>query len=180
MEDASTQQVVEHLLTLGDTMLCVDSRHTEVRVPEAHRGRGDLRLVISLGFRHPIHVLPEGIQADLLFGGMLHHCWIPYQALWGAYHPGSGEGTLWPDRMPVELLGVLDAGGPPETGEDPAGRTPSNGERVRPVLAARSGTRQPVRPVAAPAGARAAGRPSSGRKPALRVLPGGKGKPPAP
>ena len=83
MEDSGTKEVVEHLLTLGDTMLCVDSRHPEVRVPDAHRGKSDLRLVVNLGFQHPIHVLPEGVQADLLFGGLLHHCWIPYDALWG-------------------------------------------------------------------------------------------------
>jgi len=159
MEDEPTKEAVEHLLTLGDTMLCVDSRHPEVRVPVVHANKADLRLVGNLGFRHPIHVLAEGIQADLLFGGMLHHCWIPYEALWGAYSPHTGEGKVWPDRMPAELRNLV--GPRPGSRDRPA--PPGKGKSIEEPGAGGTG-------------------PSARRKrgPVLRVIPGGKGKPTTP
>jgi len=160
MLDELSKKVVEHLLTLGDTMLCLDSRHPEVRVPAAHRDKADLRLVINIGFRHPIHVLPEGVQADLLFGGLLHHCWVPYEALWGAYNPRTGEGTVWPERIPSEVKSLVD---PTAAAADPPSPPRKRTPRKRP-------------------GPAAVGEGSEPRKqgPVLRVIPGGKGKPPAP
>lgn len=166
MEDERTREYVERLLALGDTMLCVDSRHPDVRVPAAHRNKGDLRLVINLGFRHPIHVLPDGVQADLLFGGALHHCWIPYEALWGAYNPQTGEGTIWPARTPPELRPLLAPR--PEPGVRPV-RPEGKPSRKEP---ASRGTHE-GRPAASKAGSAS----PRGKGPGLRVIPGGKDKP---
>ena len=159
MEERDPKEIVEALLAGGDTMLCVDSRHPEVRVPDSHRGKADLRLVLNLGFRHPIHVFPEGVQADLLFSGRLHHCWIPYESLWGVYNPDSGEGTVWPERTPKELgLQVAPDASPKER------ETGVPDETAQPP---------PEKPGTGSGKAKKKGRP------VLRVLPGGRDKDPA-
>ncbi len=103
MEIRNKKDAVEELLSKGDTMLCIDSRHPEIKVPAAQRGTADLRLVLNLGFRHSIQVLPEGIEAELLFGGSPSLCWIPYDSLWSVFNPQTGEGYLWPGQLPEEL-----------------------------------------------------------------------------
>jgi stringent starvation protein B len=161
MEEMQARQIVEDLLAKGDTMLCVDSRHPEVRVPDAHRGKSDLRLVLNLGFRNAIHVLPDGIQADLMFGGLLHSCWIPYEALWGVYNPQTLEGTVWPDRMPVGLVNPEGRGNESKDRSGPPRKVPPAGK----ACARETGTR-----------------PTDDRhrkRPALRVIPGGKDKAPS-
>jgi stringent starvation protein B len=158
MEERHPKEVVETLLAQGDTMLCVDSRHPDVHVPDSHSGKADLRLVLNLGFRHAIQVLPEGVQADLMFGGRLHHCWIPYESLWGVYNPDTGEGSVWPDRLPGELGALVDPGSSPEG----------------PKAVAPAPEQPPQESVGDDAGkTRGSGRPK------LRVLPGGRGKDPA-
>ncbi len=88
-------------------MVCLDSRYPEVQVPENHKGKEDLRLVLNLNFRHSISTLPDGIQAELLFGGVPFLCWIPYESLWAVYNPETGEGYLWPGQTPVSLRGLM-------------------------------------------------------------------------
>jgi len=104
------REMLEKMLAKGDTMLCIDSRHRQVRVPENHQGKADLRLVLNLGFRHPFEVKPDGVHAELSFGGVCHVCWIPYESLWGVYNPNTGEGCLWPDDLPAEVRHLLEAG----------------------------------------------------------------------
>ena len=103
MEPKDKRQAVEEMLSKGDTMICLDSGHPEVQVPDNHRGKEDLRLVLNLNFRHDMSVLPDGIQAELLFGGVPFLCWIPYESLWAVYNPDTGEGYLWPGQTPISL-----------------------------------------------------------------------------
>ena len=95
------------MLSKGDTMICLDSGYPDVQVPENQKGNEDLRLVLNLNFRHSITILPDGIQAELLFGGVPFLCWIPYESLWAVYNPETGEGYLWPGQTPVSLLDLL-------------------------------------------------------------------------
>ena len=95
------------MLSKGDAMICLDSRYPDVQVPENHRGKEDLRLVLNLNFRHSISTLPDGIQAELLFGGAPFLCWIPYESLWAVYNPETGEGYLWPGQTPVSLRDLM-------------------------------------------------------------------------
>ena len=46
MEKINKKEAVERLLANGDTMICVDSRHPEVQVPDIHLGKSDLRLIL--------------------------------------------------------------------------------------------------------------------------------------
>lgn len=122
MEPKNKQQAVEEMLSKGDTMICLDSGHPDVRVPENHKGREDLRLVLNLNFRHDIRTLPDGIQAELLFGGVPFLCWIPYESLWAVYNPDTGEGYLWPGETPVSLRDLL--GEKPEAEEGKKAQKP--------------------------------------------------------
>ena len=88
-------------------MICLDSRHPDVQVPGNHKGKEDLRLVLNLNFRHSISTLPDGIQAELLFGGVPFLCWIPYESLWAVYNPETGVGYLWPGQTRVNLRDLL-------------------------------------------------------------------------
>jgi stringent starvation protein B len=88
-------------------MICLDSRYPGVQVPDNHKGKEDLRLVLNLNFRRSISTLPDGIQAELLFGGEPFPCWIPYESLWAVYNPDTGEGYLWPGKSPVSLRDLM-------------------------------------------------------------------------
>jgi stringent starvation protein B len=107
LEPKDKQQAVEEILSKGDAMICLDSRYPEVQVPENHKGKEDLRLVLNLNFRRSISPLPDGIQAELLFGGVPFLCWIPYESLWAVYNPETGEGYLWPGQTPVSLRDLM-------------------------------------------------------------------------
>ncbi len=107
MEPKDKQQAVEEVLSKGDAMICLDSRYPDVQVPENHKGKEDLRLVLNLNFRRSISTLPDGIQAELLFGGEPFLCWIPYESLWAVYNPDTGEGYLWPGQTPVSLRDLM-------------------------------------------------------------------------
>ena len=117
VEQNNKNEVLEKMLAKGDTMLCVDSQHPEVQVPDAHRGDPDLRLILNLGFRHGIRVLQQGIEAELLFGGLPHTCWIPFDSLWAVYNPHSGEGYLWPSSVPKPLRGTVDSAASPASSD---------------------------------------------------------------
>lgn len=161
MEDKRT--LVERMLAKGDTMLCVDSRHPGVRVPEPHMGRPDLRLILNLNFRRPIDVGPKGIRAELSFAGFYHVCWVPYESLWAVYNPNTGEGYLWSDRVPDEVRKTLNLPGPETDSLDPRGRA---GVRRREPGTGSQGRKTE----ASPASAR-------GSRPSLRVIPGGRRDP---
>ncbi len=113
-------------------MICLDSRDAGVRVPEAHKGKEDLRLVLNLRFRGRISVLADGIQAELRFGGEPFLCWIPYESLWAAYNPQTGHGTLWPEKTPAGLRGLLGMNKPrPPEGLPRSERPPPPGPEKR-------------------------------------------------
>jgi stringent starvation protein B len=153
LEPKNKRQIVEEMLATGDTMLCVDTRHPEARVPDHHQGKEDLRLVLNLNFRHPIAVKPDGIEAELLFQGVPFLCWIPYESLWAVYDPQSGEGYLWPGQTPIRLRDLL--------GDEPAG----------------DGHEEDVRPRVHSTGPRTAAKPEKDtqkERPRFRVIEGGK------
>lgn len=147
-------------------MLCVDSRHPGVRVPEPHLGRPDLRLILNLNFRRSIDVGPNGIRAELSFGGFYHVCWVPYESVWAVYNPNTGEGYLWSDRVPEEVRKTLNLPGPKAGSTDPGG-TGGGARQGSPATEARGGD--------APAGSRGGRGSRPGGRPALRVIPGGAG-----
>jgi len=150
MEIKNKKKVIEDLLAKGDTMICIDSRHEDIQVPPEHYGKADLRLILNLNFRHAIRLLSDGIEAELLFSGVAHMCWIPYESLWSAYNPQTGEGFLWPGQLPRELYHLFYNK-----------KNDKVDDEDLPQLTSHKGTRKKPR---------SAGNPP----PVLRVIPGGK------
>ena len=168
MPSANKREVVEQMLAKGDTMICLDSRHPDVQVPENHQGKEDLRLVLNLNFRHKITTLSEGIQAELLFGGVPFLCWIPYQSLWAVYNPQTGEGHLWPGETPVRLYDLLGD----ESEEYEEKEETKRGESGKTALAA--DRPEEAMGQAKTARARKSRESGSRERPLLRVIKGGK------
>jgi len=160
VDKGNKREVVEEMLAKGDTMICLDSRYPDVQVPEYHKGKADLRLVLNLNFRRSIKILPDGIQAELLFGGVPFLCWIPYDSLWAVYNPQTGEGYLWPGRTPVSLSG-LPAGAPKGAGE--------KGGMKRPTPAASPKKPTQTEPTRASGPAKTTGRGKPARSPRLEL-----------
>jgi stringent starvation protein B len=106
---ASKEAVVLKLLEEGDTMLCLDARRADVRVPPQHAHDPALRLILNLNFPRPIDVTAAGIGASLSFGGRRFACFIPMEALWAAFNPQTMQGMMWPESMPPEVLANLPA-----------------------------------------------------------------------
>lgn len=99
----SKEAVILKLLSEGDTMLCLDARHTGVRVPPQHANHHALRLILNRTFPQPIEVTAEGVSANLSFNGRRFACYIPMEALWAAFNPQTMQGMMWPDSMPAEV-----------------------------------------------------------------------------
>ncbi len=99
----SKEAVILKLLSEGDTMLCLDARHTGVRVPPQHANHHALRLILNRNFPQPIEVTAEGVSTNLSFNGRRFACSIPMEALWAAFNPQTMQGMMWPDSMPAEV-----------------------------------------------------------------------------
>src|SRR5262245_53054101 len=99
----SKEAVILKLLSEGDTMLCLDARHKQVRVPHQHANHHALRLILNRTFPQPIDVTAEGVSANLSFNGRRFACYIPMEALWAAFNPQTMQGMMWPDSMPEEV-----------------------------------------------------------------------------
>jgi stringent starvation protein B len=100
----SKEAVVLKLLAEGDTMICLDARCQDVRVPPQHANNHDLRLILNLNFPRPIEVTADGISAGLSFGGRRFACFVPMAALWAAFNPQTMQGMMWPESMPAEVV----------------------------------------------------------------------------
>jgi stringent starvation protein B len=162
LEPKDKKQAVEEILSKGDAMICLDSRDPEVQVPENHKGREDLRLVLNLNFRRSISTLPDGIQAELLFGGVPFLCWIPYKSLWAVYNPQTGEGYLWPGETPLSLRDLLG---------DKSGKGQKKADVKRLALIGKRKPSVREETALAPEGL---AKPAGKRRPRFRVIDGGK------
>ncbi|MBF0425300.1 MAG: hypothetical protein HQL66_05735 [Magnetococcales bacterium] len=101
----------------GRVMLCVDATCKGVEVPRRFASDTELRLILNVKMPQPIEIGPRTVESELRFGGIPHYCIIPYEALWGAFNPDSGQGMLWPEAMPemvrkgyLAAQGAIDGG----------------------------------------------------------------------
>jgi stringent starvation protein B len=162
LEPKDKKQAVEELLSKGDAMICMDSRYPDVQVPENHKGKEDLRLVLNLNFRRSISTRPDGIQAELLFGGVPFLCWIPYESLWAVYNPQTGEGYLWPGETPVSLRDLMG---------EKSGTEDKKAEVKSPALTASPKPSVQKETASSPEGP---AKPAKNHRPRFRVIDGGK------
>ncbi|MBF0128086.1 MAG: hypothetical protein HQM02_12865 [Magnetococcales bacterium] len=100
-EHLGKMEVVRILLEKeGRVLLCLDATSRGVDVPRRFAADPGLRLILNRQMPQPIEIGADTIESELRFGGIPHYCVIPYSALWGAFNPDTGHGTLWPNSMP--------------------------------------------------------------------------------
>jgi stringent starvation protein B len=92
-----------YLLEEGDAMVCLDSRHPDVDVPESHKDNSSLNLVFNLNFKRPFEITKEGIFASLAFNGRPHQCSLPFSAVWSIYDPKMKNGQVWEESIPTDM-----------------------------------------------------------------------------
>jgi stringent starvation protein B len=92
-----------YLLEEGDAMVCLDSRHPDVDVPESHKNNSSLNLVFNLNFKRPFEITEEGIFASLAFNGRPHQCTLPFSAVWSIYDPKMKNGQVWEESIPTDM-----------------------------------------------------------------------------
>ena len=91
------------LLEEGDAMVCLDSRHPDVDVPESHKDNSSLNLVFNLNFKRPFEITEQGIFALLAFNGRPHQCALPFSAVWSMYDPKMKNGQVWEESIPTDM-----------------------------------------------------------------------------
>ena len=134
-----------YLLEIDDAMVCLDSRHPEVDVPESHKNNSSLNLVFNLNFRRPIKIVEEGIFATLAFNGKPHKCILPFEAVWAIYDPNMKNGQVWEESIPEDMnlaeqvtetpsekpqLKSVKSSGKPSSGPQTGGKRDRNHLRV--------------------------------------------------
>ena len=105
MEDLNKKKYdfLLYLLAEGDAMVCLDSRHPDVDVPESHKDNSSLNLVFNLNFKRPFEITEEGIFASLAFNGRSHPCALPFSAVWSIYDPKMKNGQVWEESIPTDM-----------------------------------------------------------------------------
>ncbi len=102
-DNKNKYDILVHLLSEGDAMVCLDARYPDVDVPNTHKDNPALSLVFNLNFRRPFDVQESGIFATLAFGGRSHKCVIPFEAVWSIHEPESKKGQVWEESFPKDL-----------------------------------------------------------------------------
>ena len=102
-DNKNKYDILVHLLSEGDAMVCLDARYPDVDVPNTHKDNPALSLVFNLNFRRPFDVQETGIFATLAFGGRSHKCVIPFEAVWSIHEPESKKGQVWEESFPKDL-----------------------------------------------------------------------------
>ena len=105
----SKEAIILELLAEGDTMLCLDARHPDARVPPHQAQNPALRLILNRNFPRPIDVSEDGISVNLSFGGRRFDCYVPMDALWAAFNPHTMAGALWQENTSPAVLENLKA-----------------------------------------------------------------------
>lgn len=107
---AQKRKLVQELLTQGPILVHIDARADGVEVPEQFRSQA--RLVLRFGYRlsPPIVDLDVGegaIRGTLTFGGQPFPCVVPWPSLYAVIAESDGQGTVWPEDVPDEILEEL-------------------------------------------------------------------------
>ena len=101
-ENKNKYDLLLHLLSEGDAMVCLDARNPQVEVPPQHKANPKLSLIFNLNFKRPIEVTTEGIEATLSFNGRSHKCVLPFTAVWAIYEPSTQKGQIWEECIPKD------------------------------------------------------------------------------
>lgn len=113
-------------------MVHLDARRPGVVVPAQYASDAHLRLNLSYRYSIPdLEVGDDDVQATLSFGGRPFHCVLPWDAIFGITSQASGDGQVWPEDLPVEVVQTFAERHAQSAREDglptPAGNTPARG-----------------------------------------------------
>src|SRR3954470_17151478 len=112
-------------LARGVAMVHLDARRPGVIVPPQYATDAHLRLNLSYRYSIPdLEVFDECIQATLSFGGRPFRCILPWSAVFGITSHGTGDGQVWPEDLPVEVVHTMSERGAQKR-EQPAPSRPS-------------------------------------------------------
>ena len=96
-------------------MLHLDARRPGVSVPQQYAQDPHLRLNLSYRYQIPDLVVDEErVQATLSFGGRPFRCVVPWKAIFAMTTP-SGDGKVWPEDLPAEVVRASQEAPPPRT-----------------------------------------------------------------
>ena len=132
----SKKQTLLQFLARGVAMVHLDARRPGVLVPKQFEGEAHLRLNLSYRYSIPDLIVDEKhVQATLSFGGRPFQCQMPWGSVFGITSSASGDGQVWPEDLPTEVMQTLASR---QDHEDPSGletpprATPARG--IRPAL----------------------------------------------
>ena len=128
-------------LTRGIAMVHLDARRPGVSVPPQYAMDAHLRLNLSYRYSIPdLEIGDEHVQATLSFGGRPFRCVMPWSSIFGITSNGTGDGQVWPEDLPVEVVHTMADrfAGKHRNGPAAAPRAPAQGQH-RPALSAVDG-----------------------------------------
>jgi stringent starvation protein B len=95
-------------LARGIAMVHLDARRPGVVVPSQYAMDAHLRLNLSYRYGIPdLEVSDQRIQATLSFGGRPFRCILPWGCVFGITSHGTGDGQVWPEDLPVEVVHTM-------------------------------------------------------------------------
>jgi len=110
-QKVKAKQLHDFFQDAGRIYIVVDATVDGVDVPDYLKGDPALRLALNVRMRQPIYIRDEGVSSVLSFSGQPHDCFIPLQAIWGAYEPDGDleNGLIWEDAVPQVIRVALGA-----------------------------------------------------------------------
>jgi stringent starvation protein B len=95
-------------LARGIAMVHLDARRDGVVVPPQYSMDAHLRLNLSYRYGIPdLDISDQRVQATLSFGGRPFRCIIPWGSVFGITSHGTGDGQVWPEDLPVEVVHTM-------------------------------------------------------------------------
>jgi stringent starvation protein B len=105
---ATKKETLLAFLARGVAMVHLDARRPGVIVPSQYATDAHLRLNLSYRYSIPdLEVSEERVQATLSFGGRPFHCVLPWESVFGITSQGTGDGQVWPEDLPVEVVHTI-------------------------------------------------------------------------
>jgi stringent starvation protein B len=113
-------------LARGVAMIHLDARRPGVIVPPQYADDAHLRLNLSYRYSIPdLEISDEQVQATLSFGGRSFHCILPWASVFGITCHGTGDGQVWPEDLPVEVMHATSRPASEPESDFPARRKPA-------------------------------------------------------
>lgn len=103
------------LLKFGTVMVFLDSRYSDVVVPEHLKNDYQLRLNFDYSYEiDDFQVLPDRIEASLSFNKKNFFCIIPFEAVYLFLNHFTKQGSLFVESVPEEMLNAFVTSSPKE------------------------------------------------------------------